>query len=239
MKPNKYNGIEIYRGPSVLDGSPIIAILIFKSMNLKTGDIMQLHIMRSDIAPLQASKRKLDIAICGNCPHRHSLGGACYVNIGQGPTVVYKAWKAGKYPAYSAADHDVRIASRKVRLGAYGDPAALPYSVLENLTNTAIAYTGYTHQLKHKNFDSRVLQFCQVSTDTEKQTKQAHAAGNGSFRIVTDKNQALPFERECLSDSHGLECRDCMKCDGSSHIFIMVHGSRKSNFLNNNIIARG
>ena len=226
----KYNGIEVYRGPSVLDGSPIIAILIFKSMNTKTGDMMQLHIMRSDLPPLEASKRKLDAAICGNCPHRHSSAAACYVNIGQGPTVVYKAWKAGKYPAYSA-EHDKRIASRKVRLGAYGDPAAVPYSVLKKLTDTALGFTGYTHQLKHKSFDSRVLQFCQVSTDTEKQTKQAHAAGNGSFRIVTDKAQALPFERECLADSHGLECRDCMRCDGSSNIFILVHGSRKSNFL--------
>ena len=234
----KCNGIEVYNGPSVLDGSPIIAVLIFKSMNAKTGDMMQLHIMRSDLPPLEASKRKLDAAICGSCSHRHSLGGCCYVNIGQGPTVVYKAWKAGKYPVYSA-EHDKRIASRKVRLGAYGDPAAVPYSVLKKLTDTALAFTGYTHQLKHKSFDSRVVQFCQVSTDTAKQTKQAHAAGNGSFRIVTDKAHALPFERECLADSDGLECRDCMQCDGSSSIFILVHGSRKSNFLNNNVIARG
>ena len=56
----KYNGIEVYNGPSVLDGSPIIAVLIFKSMNAKTGDMMQLHIMRSDLPPLEASKRKLE-----------------------------------------------------------------------------------------------------------------------------------------------------------------------------------
>ena len=235
---SKFNGIELYRGPSVLDGSPIIAVLIFKSMNTKTGDMMQLHIMRADMGPLEASKRKLDAAICGSCSHRHSLGGCCYVNIGQGPSVVYKTWLAGKYPAY-APEHDKRIASRKVRLGAYGDPAAIPYAILKHLTDAALGFTGYTHQLKHKNFDPRVLEFCQVSTDTEKQTKQAHAAGNGSFRIVTDKTHALPFERECLADSHGLECRDCMRCDGSSNIFIMVHGSRKSNFLNNNVIARG
>ena len=235
---SKINGVELYRGPSVLDGSPIIAVLIFRSLNDKTGDMMQLYIMRADMSPLEASKRKLDAAICGNCPHRHSLGGACYVVLIHGPLVVYKAWKAGKYPAYTP-EHDRRIASRKVRLGAYGDPAAVPYSVLEKLTATALGFTGYTHQLKHKNFDARVLQFCQVSTDTQKQTEQAHAAGNGSYRIVTDKAQALPFETECFADSHGLECRDCMKCNGTSNIFIMVHGSRKSNFLNNNIIARG
>ena len=234
----KFNGIELYNGPSVLDGSPIIAVLILKSMNSKTGDMMQLHIIRADMAPLMASKKKLDTAICGNCSHKHSEGGACYVNIGQGPTVVYKTWKLGKYPVYTS-EHDSRISSRKVRLGAYGDPAAVPYAILKHLTDTALGFTGYTHQLKHKNFDSRVLQFCQVSTDTEKQTKQAHAAGNGSFRVVTDKTHALPYETECLADSKGLECRDCMKCDGTSNIFILVHGSRKSNFLNNNIIARG
>ena len=234
----KINCIELYRGPSVLDGSPIVVVLVFRSLNDKTGDMMQLYIMRADMSPLEASKRKLDAAICGNCSLRHSLGGACYVVLFHGPLVVYKAWKAGNYPAYSA-EHNRQISSRKVRLGAYGDPAAVPYSVLKKLTDMALGFTGYTHQLKHKNFDSRVLQFCQVSTDTHKQTEQAHAAGNGSYRIVTDKAQALPFETECLADSHGLECRDCMKCDGSSNIFILVHGSRKSNFLNNNIIARG
>ena len=235
---SKFNGVELYRGPSVLDGSPIVVILTFKSSNPKTGDMMQLYIMRADMGPLEASKRKLDAAVCGNCSLRHSLGGACYVVLIHGPSVVYKTWLGGKYPVYSP-EHDKRIASRKVRLGAYGDPAAVPYSVLKNLTDAALGFTGYTHQLQHKNFDPRVLEFCQVSTDTAKQTKQAHAAGNGSFRIVTDKAHALPFERECLADSHGLECRDCMKCNGTSNIFILVHGSRKSNFLNNNIIARG
>ena len=235
---SKFNGVELYRGPSVLDGSPIVVILTFKSANPKTGDMMQLYIMRADMGPLEASKRKLDAAICGSCSHRHSLGGCCYVVLIHGPSVVYKTWLAGKYPVYTS-EHDKRIASRKVRLGAYGDPAAVPYSVLKKLTDTALGFTGYTHQLQHKNFDPRVLEFCQVSTDTAKQTKQAHAAGNGSFRIVTDKAHALPFERECLADSHGLECRDCMRCDGSSNIFILVHGSRKSNFLNNNVIARG
>ena len=238
MALNKYNGIELYNGPSVLDGSPIIAILIFKSMNAKTGDMMQLHIIRADMAPLEASKRKLDAAICGTCPHRHSVYGGCYVNIGQGPTVVYKTWKLGKYPAYTSK-HDSRISARKVRLGAYGDPAAVPYHVLKHLTDTALGFTGYTHQLKHKNFDPRVLEFCQVSTDTGKQTEQAHKLKRGTFRVVTDKTQALPFESECMADSKGLECRDCMKCDGTSNIFILVHGSRKNSFLNNNIIARG
>jgi hypothetical protein len=234
----KFNGIELYNGPSMLDGSPIIAILIFKSMNAKTGDMMQLHIIRADMAPLMASKKKLDHAICGNCSHKHSARGACYVNIGQGPTVVYKAWKAGKYPVYTN-EHDSRISSRKVRLGAYGDPAALPYSILKHLTDTALGFTGYTHQIDHPNFDARVLEFCQISTDTEKQTKQAYKYKRGTFRVVTDKVQALPYETECLADSKGLECRDCMRCDGTSNIFILVHGSRKSNFLNNNIIARG
>jgi hypothetical protein len=234
----KFNGIELYNGPSMLDGSPIIAVLILKSMNSKTGDMMQLHIIRADMAPLMASKKKLDAAICGNCPHKHSDGGACYVNIGQGPTVVYKTWKAGKYPVYTS-EHDTRISSRKVRLGAYGDPAAVPYSILKHLTDTALGFTGYTHQIDHPNFDSRVLEFCQISTDTEKQTKQAYKYKRGTFRVVTDKVQALPYETECLADSKGIECRDCMQCDGTSNIFILVHGSRKSNFLNNNIIARG
>lgn len=35
----------IYRGPSLIDGQPIVAIAIAKSRNTKTGDMVQTYIL--------------------------------------------------------------------------------------------------------------------------------------------------------------------------------------------------
>lgn len=232
----KPNGLVIYQGPSILDGSPIVVIATLKTSNIKTGDMVQTWVLRSDMSPLEASKKKLDTAICGNCPHRHAVGGACYVNIGQAPQGIYKAYKRGNYPAFNPETHGKYLEGRKIRFGAYGDPAAAPYEIWEMLAHLSSGFTGYTHQSRHRNFDARILEFCQLSLDTK---KQAEKAKSGYFRIVTDKAESLPGEIECLSDSKGIECKDCLKCNGKNRIFIQVHGSRKNNFLNNNIIIRG
>lgn len=235
IKTKKPTGFILFEGPSILDGSPIVVISTLKTSNHKTGDMIQTWVIRSDISPLEASKKKLDTAICGNCPHRHAVGGACYVNIGQAPQGIYKAYKRGSYPHFNIAEHGHLLSGRKIRFGAYGDPAAAPYEIWDMLAQLSAGFTGYTHQVKHRNFDSRILEFCQLSLDTK---KQAENAKSGYFRIVTDKADTLPDEIECLSDSKGINCADCLKCDGTNKIFIQVHGSRKNRFLNN-VIARG
>jgi len=229
-------GIILYSGESVLDGAPIIVVAILKSNNVKTGNMIQTFILRADVSPLDASKQGADVSICGHCPHRHHHGGACYVNIGQAPQGIWKAYKRGIYPEYDSAIHAKHISGRKIRFGAYGDPAAAPFQVWEMLAHLSSGFTGYTHQSKHKNFDPRILEFCQLSLDTK---RQAEKAKSGYFRIVTDKSDSLPGEIECLSDAKGIECKDCLLCNGKNKIFIQVHGSRKNNFLNNRIIARG
>lgn len=236
IRIKKPAGLILYQGPSILDGAPIVVIGTLETSNKKTGNMVQTWIIRSDISPLAASKAGADVSICGNCPHRHHHGGACYVNIGQAPEGIYKAFQRGIYPEYDPAIHARFLENRKIRFGAYGDPAAAPFELWDMLANTCIGFTGYTHQFKHRNFDSRILEYCQLSLDTR---KQAQKAKSGYFRIVTDKAQAIAGEIECLADSKGIECKDCLKCNGKNRIFIQVHGSRKSNFLNNNIIARG
>src|SRR4249920_2581675 len=111
----------------MLDGAPIVAIALTASTNRKTGNMVQTYILRDDIAPLAALKTGDDASICGNCKHRPILGGACYVFVGQGPTVVYKTLARGGYP--QAADIAALGAGRMVRLGTYGDPAAVPVAV--------------------------------------------------------------------------------------------------------------
>ena len=81
----------LYEGPSILDGKPIVVIMTgakAPSHNAKTGAMAQTYILRQDIPPLEAVKSKEDVSICGDCPHK---GTSCYVNVGQGPSAVWKA----------------------------------------------------------------------------------------------------------------------------------------------------
>ena len=123
----------IYQGPSLLDGLPIVAIATYSDKNTKTGKVLQTYIIRSDISPLDASKSGQDFSICGDCKFRGEVTSdpkrkqaknrTCYVNLGQGPTIVYKAYKRGVYPMAANQENQVGLGKdRVVRLGTYGDP---------------------------------------------------------------------------------------------------------------------
>ena len=60
----------IYRGPSLLDGAPIVVIAIDSARNTKTGRMVQTYILRADMDPREANKTGADFSICGTCPHR-------------------------------------------------------------------------------------------------------------------------------------------------------------------------
>ena len=236
----KEKGFILYEGKSMLDGAPIVYIATLSTSNRKTGDMVQTWILRSDINPVEASKQKLDGSICGNCPQRQSTGGACYVNIGQAPNSIYKAYKNGRYPKFDIELHGQYLANRKIRLGAYGDPAAIPFDINKTLTELAISHTGYTHQIAHKNFDKRYIDICQISADTPKQALKYQSMGAKTFRVALPNDSLYDNEIECLADSKGLNCIDCGLCDGQTkNIAIVVHGSRKNNFKSNLIAVGG
>lgn len=239
-------GFVLYEGKSILDGQPVVAIATLKSGNAKTGNMIQTWIIRSDMNPVAVANSKLDGTICGSCPHRQSLGGACYVNIGQAPNAVYKTFKAGKYPKLTDEAREKYIDGRDVRLGAYGDPAAIPFEVWSDLVQGANSHTGYTHQARHPNFDGRITELCMLSADTPKQALKAQSKGQRTFRVKTPEAPLLDGEIECLADSKGLTCQECGLCDGANsankpNIVINVHGSRskryEDKFSKANIIA--
>ena len=101
------NGV-FYRGPSLIDGAPIVGVAVYSDRNSKTGRVLQTYILREDINPLEASKTGADVSICGTCPLRgtatddparkQAAGRRCYVNLGQGPLSVYRALERGRYP---------------------------------------------------------------------------------------------------------------------------------------------
>lgn len=71
------NGYVIYRGPSMIDGSPIICIasgFIEESSNEKTGPMIQTWILREDVDPQTAVWTGEDKSICGDCVHRGEIG---------------------------------------------------------------------------------------------------------------------------------------------------------------------
>jgi hypothetical protein len=97
----------IYKGPSLLDGKPIVVIATFSKRNIKTGVVVQTYILVDGINPLEASKTGADYSICGTCamrgevttdPNRKQAAKRrCYVNLGQGVLIVYKSFLRGVY----------------------------------------------------------------------------------------------------------------------------------------------
>ncbi len=234
----KEKGFILYEGKSQLDGEPIVYIATLSTSNRKTGDMVQTWILRSDLEPTEASKQGKDVSICGNCPQRWHSGGACYVNIGQAPLAIYRAYKKGVYSKFDIEIHAPILASRKIRLGAYGDPSAVPFEINKTLTEIATGHTGYTHQIAHKNFDKRYIDILQVSADTPKQAQKFQSLGAKTFRVALPNDHLFDNEIECLSESKGINCIDCGLCDGQTkNIAIVVHGSRKNNFKSNLIAS--
>lgn len=238
------NGIILYSGPSVLDGEPIVVILTglqTGSGNRKTGDMLQTWILRSDVDPVAAVKAGDDASICGQCPHRlrpHEGGRlrrTCYVNLGQAPLGVYRAYRRGVY--LDATDGRVRwpeAGTRALRIGSYGDPAAVPIGVWESLVDRLrpTRRTGYTHQWR--TCDPRFSDFCMASADAPADVPTANAAGWRTFFVVPHGSEVPPAAIQCPSDparaGKTVGCADCGMCAGSGgkyrrNIYIRPHGT--------------
>jgi len=222
----KLNGVILFEGPSKLTGEPIVAIATFNSNNKKTGDMIQTWILRSDMKPTDAIKSGKDEAVCGSCPHRRSLGGGCYVNVGQAPQAVFAAYKRGSYPQLTIKQAHL-FTGRSIRLGSYGDPAAVPTNIWSVLTGWTDGHTGYTHQVSRAGFDADLLSMVMVSADTPKAAMKARGLGQRTFRVKTIESPLLDNEVECAADTVGISCADCQLCHGGEgvSIAINVHGS--------------
>lgn len=222
----------IYNGPSQLNGKPIVAILTLDSDNRKTGRMAQLWILSQRVTPTTAVKTGYDAAVCGNCPLRPSTGGACYVNAGHGPRSVWLAWRAGRYVDNTALKPFAFLKGLKVRLGAYGDPAALPLNVVQGLLAlTGAGWTGYTHQWR--DCEQGYKAYLMASVEDGEGLGLAEAMGWRTFRVVRDYSENTGNERVCANDSHGTQCIDCMACHGGPGvgITILVHGPKANRFM--------
>jgi hypothetical protein len=236
------NGFVLYTGPSLINGAPIVVIATgfnSGSANSKTGGMIQTYILSREDEPHLLIKDGRDESICGDCVHRgnDTRGRSCYVQVGQGPLNVYRAWGRNRYPVMPDELY-TRFANRRVRFGAYGDPAAVPWEVWNKISTHADSCTGYTHQWKHAA--KRYAEWCMASVDSLEEAKLAQNGGYRTFRVGLEgqvgrqKGEALcPASEEA---GKKLQCFECMACDGlqsnrKGSIFIPVHGnaSHRSN----------
>ena len=226
----------LYEGPSRIDGAPIVIIATgfgTKSKNEKTGNMIQTWILRQDVSPVEAVKSGQDVSICGDCKHR---GTSCYVTVFQAPQNVWRAYKAGKYKRAIPLQFNALFKDRKVRFGAYGDPAAAPLHIWKAIASHAAGYTGYTHQWKDKR-NAGYAKYCMASVDAVAERNAAIDRGFRTFRVKSSADLLTPNEtREVIcpaSDEAGnkLNCETCMSCNGTNtnrlgSIVITVHGSK-------------
>lgn len=245
---NAPTGYIIYDGPSEIDGERIVAVaLTGKSRNGKTGGMLQTYIMRADMDPRKASKTGEDFSICGACPHRglptndpdkkQAIERTCYVILGQGPLIVWKGLIAGRYPHRTQILPIVALGSgRKVRLGTYGDPAAVPSYVWQALLTDAEGHTGYSHQADTQA-DYRA-DLTMRSVDTIEQARAAWDNAERTFRVVSGVDQIDPVnEILCPASKEAGQrttCEKCGLCAGSNvaakSIAIPAHGNGRGHF---------
>jgi hypothetical protein len=233
---SKVNGFVFYRGPSMLDGSPIIAVATGTakgSRNIKTGAEVQTWILRDDVSPVEAIKTGADAAICGDCVHRGDGNGAnrsCYVTVFQAPLVVWKSAQRGLYPVVSPVEAGAALAGKVLRLGSYGDPAAVPVDVWNALVADVAGHTGYTHQWRTSD---ALRGLCMASCDTSFEQELACAQGWRTFRVMAPNSPLLPREINCPASKEAgakTSCSACKACGGTSakakvNIAIVAHGA--------------
>ena len=226
----------VYDGPSKIDGKPIICIATLSSANPKTGVMVQTWIMRADIEPHLAIKTGEDQSICGDCQHRPSNDGSCYVVTFQAPLSVYRAYHRGIYD-YRTID---KFAGMPLRLGSYGDPLAVPLSAWQPLLDITNGRTGYTHQWNNRKvaFDTRWKSLVMASADNQEQALIAQATGWRTFRVTDETSPKVKGESVCPASKeagHKMQCIDCLSCSGrtgsrSKGIVINAHGSRANKY---------
>lgn len=201
------------------------------SDNRKTGDMIQIWILCKAVDPVRAIKEGLDRLICGSCVHRGDgtgSGRSCYVNVGQAPLGIWRAWRAGKYPTLQFMDC---FAGRKVRFGAYGDPTHIPIGLALAIAGVSSGWTGYTHQWRKPSLQGWKT-LLMASVDSIAELVIARSLGWSTFRVGSE---ASAGESLCASERVGTACADCLLCAGArgglESVHIPAHGTGARHFV--------
>ena len=222
-RPENGNTACLWSGPSRLDRSKTVALLLSGlssgSTNGKTGAMLQAHIVQLDDHPSEDRS-----GICGGCP----LLSRCYLEWSKAPAGVRRSLLAGRVGYLSPVLAGELAAARDcgVRLGASGDPAAIPVHVWRQLLAGGAWHTGYTHQWRR--LSASVWGFLMASVETDAARDKAEAAGWSTFRVGDQDGDPGSGESWCPASAErdrAATCSECRRCDGASgSVFIREHG---------------
>jgi len=223
----KPTGHVVHRG--TVDGIEFVVIATLKSTNRKTGDMIQLWFLETNKSPVESVKTGSDAnGVCKGC--KFASGNGCYVNVGQAPLGIWKAFKNGAYPELSPKDYGKVFGDRKVRFGAYGNPSLLPLAKVKAIAEASEGWTGYFHDWHQmpKALALKYGQYFMASTETESSRICADEIGLRYFHVSGERPEGI---RECLAETHDLACEDCLLCVGLAKpnqrsIWINPHGSK-------------
>lgn len=224
----KLNGHLIWEGKSQLDyKTEIILIATYNSSNTKTGEMAQTWILNKHVSPTQAVVSEVDSSICGNCIHRPTNAGSCYVTTFQAPSQVWNSYRKGNYPKITLQEL-YELDRTPIRFGSYGDPTAVPFEIWKLLSRYSLFHTGYTHQWK--NCDQRFKSLLMASVDNPEERELAKQLGWTTFRVRRPDEPLQKNEMICLASeeaSKKQQCITCGMCDPNRNqdVAIIVHGS--------------
>lgn len=243
-------GIVFYKGPSQINGGPIVSIatgLKYPSPNTKTGPLVQTYFLVDGVHPMEAVHTGADEAVCGSCRHRgiivthpdtgrqKNIERSCYVTLMHGPAVVYQSYQDGLYPEVTPTIARRILSGRQIRVGAFGDPASVPFNVLQTVLSRARDISGYTH---HWEEFPELAAFCMASVDTEEERSRAKSLGFRTFRVRSKGAPVLAGEGQCPASAEmgkAAQCCTCLLCGGQTtkaraDVTIIVHGARAKHF---------
>lgn len=225
----------LWEGASLIDGSPIVAIATTESSNIKTRDMVQTWILRADMLATDAIHSGADVSICGDCPMRGEIVDGrnrkrkCYVKVFHAPRTVSAKYLMLPYKdargvtrrrkeGYAYVDPRTMGRGRKVRIGSYGDPMAVPAHVWRALLAESIGHTGYTHQWDNPDRDDvSDYAFLMVSADNPEDYDRAQRKGLRAFRSKRSMDPVLLGEIVCPASAeagHKSTCDRCGLCSG-------------------------
>lgn len=231
--------VIVYDGPSRLTGAPILVVAGAQNGNRKIGPMLQLWILPGE-SPIEAVRTGRDDAICGDCklrgdgPSQHGGGRSCYVEWWRAPENIWQsAQKPDKTARLTPEAFAVLADGLQLRIGAYGDPVAVPLSVWTPMLLRAAGWTAYTHAWRRPDAHP-YRAFCMASVDTREEQADAAAAGWRTFRVRSSSDDAIREDEVMCPASdeagHRTVCASCALCRGQARpaksVAIIVHGSR-------------
>tara|TARA_R110001599_G_scaffold106532_5_gene268173 strand:+ start:136 stop:846 length:711 start_codon:yes stop_codon:yes gene_type:complete len=115
-----------------------------------------------------------------------------------------------------------------VRFGTYGEPSLFPLELIEEMTDVASNWTGYTHQ-HDKEFAQGYKYFFMASTHTDEEANQRSEDGWRSFialELGSDANAiSCPASKEAGFVTNCAKCSLCSgaKGKGKKNVKILLH----------------